>query len=89
MKSGRTVAITWSVALISCSLIALAGPGDPGWEYGRLNCGKWAGITNYNTCLGCCDVAFANGTLNEAQWWDCKSYCAAVCWSCQEPPPDA
>ena len=76
-----------SAGVLTLSGVAIAqdpGPGDPGWEYGRLNCGPLADpqILTLADCQDCCtDAEEQQVPVPPAGWLaECLAYCDIVVW---------
>lgn len=81
------ITIGMCIGVLALSAAAFAqdpGPGDPGWEYGRLNCGPLATppVLTYAECIACCTSAEEQQVpLPPASWVvECKAYCEIVAW---------
>lgn len=70
-----SLATTLFVGMVAAEVIPMA---EPGWRWGRLNCGPWAGICDTRVCEQCCWRGVQDGSYPDNQLNYCLNSCASV-----------
>lgn len=73
--AGAAIAMLLSVAAASRHT-------EPGWEYGRSNCGpRTGGSKNSRDCIACCYGGARHGRYPAESYGDCQQFCLRAMYS--------